>query len=79
MMRSTASEQKGKITTTLLGSEGTFECLEVPCPSEALLGVFPLEMLGIALDLNNQRSDILPIDQTETPLTKNFGRSVAEG
>jgi len=68
-MRSPASDQKGKITTTLLGPEGTFEGLEIPGPSELLSGVFPLKMLGIALDLNNQRSDILPIDQTETPLT----------
>ncbi len=68
-MRSPASDQKGKITTTLLGPEGTFECLELPGPSEALWGVFPLQMLGIALDLNNQRLDIWPIDQTETPLT----------
>jgi hypothetical protein len=69
MMRSTASDPKGKITTTLLGPEGKFECLELPDPSEALSGVVPLEMLGIALDLNNQKSDILPIDQRETPLT----------
>jgi hypothetical protein len=68
-MRSPASDQKGKITTTLLGPEGTFKCLELPAPSEPLSGVFPLEMLGIALDLNNQRSEILPIDQTQTPLT----------
>lgn len=69
MMRSPASDQKGKITTTLLGPEGTFKCLELPDPSEALSGVFPIQMLGIALDLNDQKSDILPIDQTETPLT----------
>ncbi len=73
MMRSTASDPKGKISTTLLWAElwaeGTFECLELPGPSEALSGVFPLQMLGIALDLNNQRLDILPIDQRETPLT----------
>ncbi|WP_333444611.1 hypothetical protein [Microcoleus sp. herbarium2] len=53
----------------MLGPEGTFECLELPDSSEALSGVFPIEMLGIALDLNNQRLEILPIDQTETPLT----------
>jgi len=69
MMRSPARNQRGKITTTLLGPEGTFECLELPGPSEPLSGVFPLQMLGIALDLNNQRADILPIDQTETALT----------
>ena len=69
MMRSPASDHKGKITTTLLGPEGTFECLELLDPSEPLSGVFPLEILGIALELNNQRSDILPIDQTETLLT----------
>ena len=69
MMRSPATDQKGKITTTLLRPEGTFKCLELPGPSELLSGVFPIEMLGIAIDLNNQRSDILPIDQTETPLT----------
>lgn len=69
MMRSPASDQKSKITTTLLEPEGTFECLELPDPSEALSGVFPLKMLGIVIDLNNQRSNILPIDQTETPLS----------
>jgi predicted aspartyl protease len=34
----------------LCGREGTFECLELPGGREALLGVIPLEMLGLEPD-----------------------------
>lgn len=56
-------------TISLLGREGTFECLELPGGTDALLGVIPLEALGIELDLKNQRLKLLPISPTETYLT----------
>jgi len=59
--------QDAKIS--LLGREGTFECLELPGGRNPLLGVIPLEALGIELDLKNQRLKLLPISPTETYLT----------
>lgn len=56
-------------TIVLLGREGTFECLELPGGSRPLLGVIPLEALGIELDLQNQRLKVLPDGPTETYLT----------
>jgi clan AA aspartic protease len=53
----------------LLGREGTFECLELPGGRSPLLGVIPLEALGIELDLQNQSLKILPISPTQTYLT----------
>ena len=46
---------------TLGEREGTFECLELPSGTEPLLGVIPLEALGIELDLQNQKLIVLPI------------------
>lgn len=59
--------QDAKIS--LLGREGTFECLELPGGRDALLGVIPLEALGIELDLQNQTLKILPISPNDTYLT----------
>ena len=56
-------------TISLLGREGTFECLELPGGSSSLLGVIPLEALGIELDLKNQQLYLLPISPTQTYLT----------
>jgi clan AA aspartic protease len=53
----------------LLGREGTFECLELPGGRSSLLGVIPLEALGIELDLQNQIFKTLPISPTQTYLT----------
>lgn len=53
---------------SLLGREGTFECLELPGGVEPLLGVFPLEALGIELDLQNQSLKLLPISPTSSYL-----------
>jgi clan AA aspartic protease len=53
----------------LMGREGTFECLELPGGKAPLLGVIPLEALGIELDLQNQRLVLLPISPTQTYLT----------
>jgi clan AA aspartic protease len=54
---------------TLLGREGTFECLELPGGQNALLGVIPLEALGIELDLQNQTLKVLPETSVDTYLT----------
>ena len=54
--------QDAKIS--LLGREGTFECVELPEGADPLLGVIPLEALGIELDLQNQRLILLPINPT---------------
>jgi clan AA aspartic protease len=59
--------QDAKIS--LLGREGTFECLELPGSQSPLLGVIPLEALGIELDLQKQTLRILPISPTQTYLT----------
>ncbi|KAM3101753.1 retroviral-like aspartic protease family protein [Phormidesmis sp. 146-12] len=59
--------QDAKIS--LMGREGTFECLELPGGQAPLLGVIPLEALGIELDLQNQQLKLLPISPTQTYLT----------
>ncbi|MEC4983324.1 MAG: retroviral-like aspartic protease family protein [Oscillatoria sp. PMC 1068.18] len=56
-------------SVSLLGREGTFECLELPEGSTVLLGVVPLEMLGIEIDLKNQTLNVLPDSTAETYLT----------
>jgi hypothetical protein len=51
-----------------MGREGTFECLELPGGSDPLLGVIPLEALGIELDLQNQQLILLPMSPTASYL-----------
>ena len=41
-------------TISMFDREGTFECLELPGGKDALLGVIPLEALGLEIDLQNQ-------------------------
>lgn len=53
----------------ICGREGTFECLELPGGRDALLGVIPLEALGLEPDLRNQTLKVLPTEPTETYLT----------
>ncbi|MEG4517978.1 MULTISPECIES: retroviral-like aspartic protease family protein [unclassified Microcoleus] len=59
--------QDAKIS--LCGREGTFECLELSEGKTPLLGVIPMEALGIEVDLKNQRLKVLPDGPTETYLT----------
>lgn len=56
-------------TLSIFGREGTFECLELPGGGDPLLGVIPLESLGLEIDLKNQKLKPLPISPTETYLT----------
>jgi clan AA aspartic protease len=44
----------------LEGRSGTFECIALPDGRTPLLGVVPLEMLGLEPDLQNQRLRVLP-------------------
>lgn len=57
------------VRISLCGREGTFECLELPGGKDVLLGVIPLEALGLELDLKNRKLKVLPISPTETYLT----------
>ena len=56
-------------TICLYGREGTFECLELPGGQDPLLGVIPLEMLGLEPDLKNQTLRVLPTESFDTYLT----------
>ncbi len=53
----------------ICGREGTFECLELPGGSSPLLGMIPLEMLGLEPDLQRQTLRILPSESINTYLT----------
>jgi predicted aspartyl protease len=56
-------------TIALCGREGTFECLELPGGRDPLLGVIPLEMLGLEPDLQKQVLRVLPEQSADTYLT----------
>jgi predicted aspartyl protease len=51
------------------GREGRFDCLELPeGVSAVLLGVIPMEELGLEPDLKNQRLRVLPMNEEQTYL-----------
>ena len=54
---------------SILGREGNFECLELPGGQNPLLGVIPLEALGLELDLQKQQLRVLPETSVDTYLT----------
>lgn len=54
---------------SLCGREGTFECLELPGGQSPLIGVIPLELLGLEPDLKNQTLKVLPSESADTYLT----------
>jgi hypothetical protein len=56
-------------TIVVQGREGTFECLELPGGIDALIGVIPLEALGLEPDLRNQTLKVLPSESADTYLT----------
>jgi len=53
---------------SLMGRDATFECIELPVGSDSLLGVIPLEALGIELDLQKQTLLLLPLSPTASYL-----------
>ncbi|MCC5636817.1 aspartyl protease [Nostoc sp. CHAB 5844] len=50
------------------GREGIFNCIELPEDSDPLLGLIPLEDLGLEPDLINQKLRILPVEGKDTYL-----------
>ncbi len=52
--------QDAKIS--LMGREGVFQCLELPGGDNPLLGVIPMEELGVAIDLQKQEITLLPME-----------------
>lgn len=50
------------------GREGIFNCIELPEGSDPLLGLIPLEDLGLEPDLHNQKLRILPLEGKDTYL-----------
>ncbi len=49
--------------------EAIVECVELPDEADPLLGVIPLEMMGIELDLQKQQIKFLPFDMLDTYIT----------
>lgn len=49
--------------------ETNCECIELPDDTQPLLGVIPLEAMGIELDLQSQKLRFLPYDLLSTYLT----------
>jgi predicted aspartyl protease len=50
------------------GRRAVVECVELPAGSQALLGVIPLEMLGLEPDLRTRTLRVLPDDTVDTYL-----------
>lgn len=48
------------------GRVGVFQCLELPGGDTPLLGVIPMEELGLVPDLQNQELKLLPMDPGNT-------------
>lgn len=48
------------VELTVMGRSGTFDCVEVPEGSSPLLGVTPMEILGIEPDIHNHTLRLLP-------------------
>ena len=58
-----------ELSLTVEGREGTFNCIELPAGQDPLLGLIPLEDLGLETGLQNQRLRMLPLNGKETYLT----------
>ena len=54
---------------TVEGREGRYDCVELPAGQTPLLGLIPLEDLGLEPDLQNQRLRHLPVKGKETYMT----------
>ncbi|WP_442944267.1 aspartyl protease [Nostoc sp.] len=58
-----------ELNLLIQGREGTFNCIELPAGSDPLLGLIPLEDLGLESDLKNQSLRVLPLEGKDTYLT----------
>ena len=50
------------------GRRSTFDCIELTDVDQSLLGVLPMERLGLEPDLQNERLRMLPITEDDTYL-----------
>ncbi|MDZ8025094.1 MAG: aspartyl protease family protein [Nostoc sp. DedQUE01] len=57
-----------ELNLSVEGREGTFNCIELPEGSDPLLGLIPLEDLGLEPDLVNQKLRVLPVEGKDTYL-----------
>lgn len=58
-----------ELSLAVEGREGTFNCIELPADADPLLGLIPLEDLGLEPDLQNQQLRILPLEGKDTYLS----------
>jgi len=56
------------VELTILGRQGTFDCVELTEVAFPLLGVTPMEILGLEPDLVNQTLRLLPMNSEQTYL-----------
>ncbi len=57
------------VTVKLLERQTICECIELPDDAMPLLGVIPLESMGVELDLQRQKLKFLPYDLLSTYIT----------
>ena len=57
------------LSLTLEGREGSFNCVELPTGEDPLIGLIPLEDLGLEPDLQHQCLRSLPMEGCDTYLT----------
>lgn len=72
-VETTAGIQPGRIfrdVNLCIGErQGTFDCLELTQVNYALLGVTPMEILGLEPDLKNRKLRLLPMNAEQTYLS----------
>jgi predicted aspartyl protease len=56
------------VKLSIAGREGVYSCIELPTGEEALVGLIPLEDLGLEPDLKNQQLRVLPNQGKDTYL-----------
>jgi len=57
------------VKVRLMERETICECIELPDDAQPLLGVIPLEAMGVELDLQSQKLKLLPYDLLSTYIT----------
>ncbi len=72
VVNTAAGNRKGRVfkeaNLTINGRQSTFDCLELTEIDQPLLGVIPMESLGLEPDLQNQTLRTLPDAESETYL-----------
>ncbi len=72
-VQTSAGLQKGRIfqnaELSIEGRQSTFDCLELTEVPYALLGVLPMQRLGLEPDLTNHKLRLLPMNSEQSYLT----------